>query len=82
MSHFVLHSSRVTEESELGRQWKRGIIEYESFADDEESIQQAVVKVEPGEHEDPTNPNESLLESTTDSSDENPLQSTPPKAAQ
>lgn len=54
MGHFVKHSSRVTDESELGQKWKRRIIEHEGFADDEEAIEQAVANVEPGEHDDPS----------------------------
>lgn len=70
MGHFVLHSSRVTDESELGQEWKRLIIEHEGFADDEEAIEQAVVNVEPGEHDDPPeDQNQSLTESTTGDSE-------------
>jgi len=71
MGHFVKHSSRVTDESELGQKWKRQIIEHEGFADDEETIKQAVANVEPGEHDDPPqDQNQSLPECRTDSSDE------------
>lgn len=69
MGHFILHSSRVTDESELGQEWKRRIIEHEGFADDEEAIEQAVANVEPGEHDDPPEgPNQSLSECGTNDS--------------
>jgi replication-associated recombination protein RarA len=70
MAHFVLNSSRVTDESELGQKWKRRIIEHEGFTDDEEAIEQAVANVEPGEHDDPPeDQNQSLSECRTGSSD-------------
>jgi replication-associated recombination protein RarA len=53
MDHFVLHSSRVTSETDIGQEWKRMILEHEDFTDDPEEIEQAVANVEPGEHDDP-----------------------------
>lgn len=53
MPHFVLHSSRVTDESELGQTWKRSIIEHEGLADDGKAIEHAIANVETGEHDDP-----------------------------
>jgi len=61
--HFVLHASRVTDESDLGKQWKRKSIEHEELADDPDQVEQAVSNVEPGEHDDPPeDPNQSLSE--------------------
>lgn len=63
MDHFVLHSSRVTDESELGQEWKRHIIQHEDYTDNPEEIEQAVANVEPGEHDDPpADQNQSLSE--------------------
>lgn len=53
MAHFVLDSSRVADESELGQEWKYQILQYEDFPDDPEEIEQAVANVEPGEHDEP-----------------------------
>lgn len=53
MDHFVLHSSRVTDETHIGQDWKRMILEHEDFTDDKDEIEQAVANVEPGEHDDP-----------------------------
>lgn len=60
--HFVLHASRVTDESELGKQWKRRSIEHEELADNPEEIQEAVANIDPGEHDEPTQRNRSLSE--------------------
>jgi len=71
MGHFVLHSSRVTDETEIGKAWKRNIAVHERFADSPEEVEQAVANVEPGEHDDPPeDQNQSLSECRTDSSDE------------
>jgi len=70
MGHFVLHSSRVTDETDIGQEWKRRILQHEDFTDDPEEIEQAVANVEPGEHDDPPeDQNQSLSESTSGSSE-------------
>jgi len=53
MGHFMLSSSKVTDESDLGKQFKGYILQHEDFTDDPEEIEQAVTNVEPGEHDDP-----------------------------
>jgi len=53
MGHFVLHSSRVTDETDIGKAWKRNVAVHEGFADSPEEVEQAVANVEPGEHDDP-----------------------------
>lgn len=60
--HFVLHASRVTDESDLGKQWKQRSIEHEDLADSAEEIEQAVANVAPGEHDEPPQRNRSLSE--------------------
>jgi hypothetical protein len=66
MGHFVLHSSRVTDETDIGKAWKRDIAVHEGFADSPEEVEQAVANVEPGEHDDPPeDKNRSLTECST-----------------
>jgi replication-associated recombination protein RarA len=70
MGHFVLHSSRVTSETDIGQEWKRMILEHEDFTDEPEEIEQAVANIEPGQHDDPPeDQNQSLSECGADSSD-------------
>jgi len=70
MDHFMLSSSKVTDESDMGQQFKRRILQHEDFTDDPEEIEQAVDNVEPGEHDDPPEEqNQSLSKCGTDNSD-------------
>lgn len=62
MGHFVLHSSRVTDETDIGQEWKRQILQHEDYTDDPEEIEQAVTNVEPGKHDEPPEHNQTLDE--------------------
>lgn len=63
MDHFVLKSSRVTDETASGKHWKYEILQHEDFTDDPEEIEEAVATLEPGEHDEPPQENQTLTDS-------------------
>jgi len=70
MGHFMLSSSKVTDETDLGKQFKRHILQHEDFTDDPEEIEEAIKTIEAGEHDDPPeDQNQSLSECKADSPD-------------
>lgn len=59
-AHFALSATRVTDETTWGQMLKRRVLEYQDFIDDPEAIEEAVKNVEPGEHDEPEQINQSL----------------------
>jgi hypothetical protein len=62
MGHFVKHSSRVTDETDLGKGYKRRILLHEDFTDDPDEIEEAVANLENGVHDERPERNQSLSE--------------------
>jgi replication-associated recombination protein RarA len=62
MRHFMMSSSKVTDESDLGKRFKRRILQYEDYTDDPDEIEEAVADCDPGEHDERPEQNQSLSE--------------------